>query len=191
MRTMRTITLSALFALAGAATATAQLRVGVGVGINSPNVRMRMMFGTPVYYSYAPVVVYAPYPVTYEEAYLEPWPDWPAAYWDYVRVYDPYEYGRYQGWLVFQREYHDAWRNHDWARFREMRGQRWAYRDDLYRADRDFRGWQQRDWRGNRDDRGWRRDDGRRRRDRDDDRGWNGNRSGLWRGADRDRHGRD
>jgi len=197
MKTMRVITLSALLALAAAASASAQVRVGVGVGFRTPNTVVRVMFGTPVYYSYAPVVAYAPYPVTYEEAYLEPWPVWPAAYWDYIRVNDPYAYERFQGWMAFERDYQGAWRAHDWVRFRELQRQRWDYRNDLYRADRDFRGWQQqRDFRGRRvvrdrdddrggrghDDRGWR---------NNDDRGGRDQRSGLWRDAGRDRHGHD
>jgi hypothetical protein len=130
-------------AATGATVSTATAQVRVGVGVHTPSVGVRVMFGTPVYYSYAPVLAYpyAPYPVTYEEVYLEPWPVWPAGYWDYVRVYDPYAFARYQRWVVFERDYRDAWRQHDWDRFREMRRERWQYRNDLYRADRDFGLW--------------------------------------------------
>ena len=182
MKAIRMATMGALLAMAGATTAAAQVRVGVGV--RTPSAGVRIMFGTPVYYSYAQVFAPSPYPVTYEEVFLEPWPTWPVGYWEYMRVYEPVLFVRYQRWLAFELDYRDAWYRHDWGRFRELRRVRWEYRNDLYRADRDFRDWQERrEFRGRREVR-W--------RDRDrDERGWRDHRnSGLWRDAVRDRRDR-
>jgi len=129
--------------LTGARHADAQ-SVFVDVGVGTPGFGARVVWGSPAHVAYRhPVLVYEPAPVYYYPAPvgIVYYGALPVAYWDYLRMNDPYRYARFRTWLDYERSYQRAWRAHDRARYDALRAREDAYFRERSLADRGFREW--------------------------------------------------